>query len=133
MIERVARMRLRVLAAWIAQALLVAGLVLSVVVAGSLGAADWSFVAVMTIATVLGVALWVRFALGLPLLIADLVYLLMGLAIGSADYGLPSPFEGLPRLVSALWVVGGLVGMVGLVASTHAVGRPRDDIDSTAY
>ncbi len=115
MIQRVGRMRRRVLAAWIAQGLLVGGLGLSLVAAGSLGAEDWSFIAVMTI------------------LIADLVYLVMGLAIGSADYGLPAPFEALPRLVSALWVVGGTVGTVALVASTQSAGRPRDDIDSTAY
>lgn len=133
MIERVGRMRRRVLAAWIAQGLLVAGLGLSVVAAGSLGAEDWSFIAVMTILTAIGLALWVRFSFGLPLLLVDLVYLAMGLAIGAADYGLPAPFGALPRLVSALWVVGGILGTVALVASTQGAGRPRDDIDSTAY
>ncbi len=133
MIQRVGRMRRRVLAAWIAQGLLVGGLGLSLVAAGSLGAEDWSFIAVMTILSAVGLVLWVRFSFGLPLLIADLVYLVMGLAIGSADYGLPAPFEALPRLVSALWVVGGTVGTVALMASTQSAGRPRDDIDSTAY
>ena len=134
LLDRFGRMRSRVLVAWIAQAMLVLGLALSIVAAGSLGAADWSFVAVMTILLAGGIGLWLRFGLGLLLMITDVVYLLMGFAIGMADYAAaPAPFDAIPRLVSALWFVGGLLGLVSLVASTHRAGRPSDDVDTTAY
>jgi hypothetical protein len=94
---------------------------------------DWSFIAVMIILTMVGLAVWVRFSFGIPLLVADVVYLLMGIGLSTTTPVAGDPGLAARSLVSVLWVVGGLGGLVAIVASTRVSGDPRDDIDSTAY
>jgi len=127
------RMRRRVLVAWLAQAALVLGLVLTAAVAAVVGTEDWSFVAVMAIFTAVGVGLWVQFEVGIPLVVVDLVYALVGSAITIVDAGGSDPAAWVRRVVAALWAVGGMVGVIALVLSTRVSGDPRGDIDTTAY
>jgi hypothetical protein len=37
------------------------------------------------------------------------------------------------RFVGGLWTIGGLVGVVALIASTSRGGSVTDDVDTTAY
>jgi len=127
------RMRRRVLMAWVAQVALVLGLAITVATAASIGIEDWSFIAVMVILIAFGLTLWVRFAFGIPLLMANIVYLLIGAGLSSPAAGAADPMPGVRTVVSALWIAGGLLGVVAIALSTRVSGNPRDDIDTTAY
>jgi hypothetical protein len=126
-------MRRRVLVVWIAQAALVLGLAITTMTAAAVGLDDWSFMAVMAILIGFGLALWVRFSFGIALLMADVVYLLVGAGLASTAEAATEPTLLARALVSVLWVVGGFVGVVAIAMSTRASGNPRDDIDSVAY
>jgi len=126
-------MRFRVLAAWFAQGALAVGLLLTIVVAAATGGADWSSVAVLAIGLAAGVAAWVRFELGIPLIILDAVFALLGLGMAAVDPGGDAPADLVRRFVGGLWTVGGVVGVVALIASTSRGDDASRDVDTTAY
>ena len=132
-VRRVPRMRFRVLAAWFAQGALAVGLLLTIVVAAATGGADWSSVAVLAIGLAAGVAAWVRFELGIPLIILDAVFALLGLGMAAVDPGGDAPADLVRRFVGGLWTVGGVVGVVALIASTSRGDDASRDVDTTAY
>ncbi len=127
------RMRLRVLAAWIAQGAIALGLGLTVVLGAASAGTDWSFVAVMAILFAVAVGAWLRFAYGIPLIVLDVIFGLLGLGIAVVDAGGATPADLVRRFVGGLWTVGGFLGAAALVASTGSGDSATDDIDSTAY
>ncbi len=127
------RMRLRVLAAWIAQGAIGLGLGLSVVIGAATAGTDWSSVAVMVILLGAALAAWIRFEFGIPLIVLDLLFGLLGVGAALVDTGGMTPADFVRRFVGGLWTIGGFVGAVALIASTRSGDSATDDIDSTAY
>ena len=127
------RTRLRVLAAWFAQGALALGLVLTVVIGAATGATDWSFVAVMALLLAGGLAAWLRFEAGIPLIVLDVVFGLLGIGLAVVDPGGAGPADLARRFVGGLWTIGGFVGCIALIAATSRGDSATDDIDTTAY
>ena len=127
------RMRLRVLAAWLAQAALALGLILTVVIGAATGATDWSFVAVMALLLAGAIGAWLRFEAGIPLIVLDLVFGLLGVGLAVVDPGGAGPAELARRFVGGLWTIGGFVGFVALIAATSRGDSATDDVDTTSY
>jgi len=125
-------MRLRVLAAWFGQAAIVLALVLTVVV-GAAGATDWSFVAVMALLFGGAMTAWLRFEAGIPLIVLDVVFGLLGLGLAVVDPGGASPADLVRRFIGGLWTIGGFAGAIALIASTSRGDQATDDVDTTAY
>jgi hypothetical protein len=112
---------------------LVLGLVLSVVVGSATGAADYSFVAVMVFLLAAGLTAWLKFEFGIPLVIVDLLFGLIGLGVAVVDPAGDTAADLVRRFVGGLWTIGGIVGGVALIASTSRGDSVTDDVDSTAY
>jgi hypothetical protein len=127
------RIRFRVLAAWFAQGAIALGILLSIVVGAATGTADWSSVAVMVIFIAGAMLAWLRFAFGIPLIVLDILFGLLGLGIAVVDPGGSTPADLVRRFVGGLWTIGGIVGAVALIASTGRGDHPTDDVDTTAY
>src|SRR3712207_5523985 len=103
------RMRLRVLAAWLAQGAIGLGLGLTVVIGAATGATDWSFVAVMTLLFAGALAAWLRFEAGIPLMVLDFVFGLLGIGLAVTDAGGGAPADLVRRFIGGLWTIGGFV------------------------
>jgi hypothetical protein len=126
-------MRFRVLAAWMSQIAIAVGLLLTIIAGAATGGTDWSSVAVLVLAFVGSIAAWLRFELGIPLVVADVLFALLGLGLGLVDPGGTGPADLTRRFVGGLWTIGGVVGAIALIASTSRGDDASRDIDSTAY
>jgi hypothetical protein len=131
--SRLRRMRVRVLAAWFAQAAIGLGILLGAVVGAATGNVDWSAVAVMVVLLAAGLVAWVRFGFGVPLIVLDVLFALLGIGMGVVDPGGTAPADLVRRFVGGLWTIGGLAGAVALIASTGRGESATADVDTTAY
>jgi hypothetical protein len=127
------RMRFRVLAAWFAQGAVALGIVLSAVAGAATGTGEWSSIAVLLLLFAGAMVAWLRFAFGIPLIVLDILFALLGLGVAAVDPGGSTPADLVRRFVGGLWPIGGIVGAVALIASTSRGDRPTDDVDTTSY
>ena len=128
-----ARVRFRVLAAWMSQVAVGVGLLLAIVSGAATGGTDWSSVAVLVLAFAASIAAWIKFELGIPLMVVDVLFALLGVGMALVDPGGAAPADLVRRFVGGLWTLGGVLGAVALIASTRRGDDATRDIDSTAY
>ena len=126
-------MRVRVLAAWLAQGAIALGILLSAIVGAATAGVDWSAVAVMVLVLGAGVVAWVRFGFGVPLMVLDVLFGLLGVSMGLVDPGGTAPADLVRRFAGGLWTIAGFAGIVALIASTSRGESATADVDTTSY
>lgn len=117
--------------AWSAQAALAVGLVLTT--AALLGpvrdaGSSVSFVAVMGLLLVAAVVVWRRFGFGLPVVLVDLAFALLAFGMANVTVGGSGAAATLQTMTTALWLVGGVVGMASVPFAGRG-GPPAEPVE----